>query len=51
MIAFGIAGEAAAKVSSGPGTFRSNLMDAVANLDRATILAGARATTREVEPA
>jgi hydroxyethylthiazole kinase len=51
MIAFGIAGESAAKVSAGPGTFRSNLMDAVANLDRATILAGARATTRDVEPA
>jgi hypothetical protein len=26
-------------------------MDAVAKLDRATILAGARATTRDVEPA
>lgn len=47
MIAFGIAGEAAAGVSVGPGTFRQNLMDAVANLDRATILAGARASVSE----
>ena len=51
MIAFGIAGEAAAKVSKGPGTFRANLIDAVANLDRAAILAGARATAREWQPA
>ncbi len=51
MIAFGIAGEAAAKISAGPGTFRSNLIDAVANLDRAAILAGARATTRKWQPA
>jgi hydroxyethylthiazole kinase len=51
MIAFGIAGETAAKVSAGPGTFRSNLMDAVAQLDRATILAGARVTIRDPETA
>jgi hydroxyethylthiazole kinase len=51
MIAFGIAGEAAAKISAGPGTFRQNLMDTVANLDRATILAAARATIAESRPA
>lgn len=37
-IAFGIAGEMAAGKSAGPGTFRANLIDAVANLDRATIM-------------
>jgi hydroxyethylthiazole kinase len=51
LIAFGIAGEAAAKISAGPGTFRQHLMDTVANLDRAAILAGARATIRESKPA
>lgn len=51
MIAFGVAGEAAAGVSVGPGTFRQNLMDAVANLDRATILAGARASVSESQRA
>ncbi|MGA3057849.1 MAG: hydroxyethylthiazole kinase [Candidatus Limnocylindrales bacterium] len=51
MIAFGVAGEAAAKISAGPGTFRQNLMDTVANLDRATILAAARATIEESQPA
>lgn len=47
MIAFGIAGEAAARISAGPGTFRANLIDAVANLSRASIVAGAKATVRE----
>jgi hydroxyethylthiazole kinase len=51
MIAFGVAGEAAAKISAGPGTFRQNLMDTVANLDRATILAAARATIGGSQPA
>jgi hydroxyethylthiazole kinase len=51
MVAFGIAGELAARVSAGPGTFRSNLIDAVANLDRATIRDRARATVREPQPA
>jgi hydroxyethylthiazole kinase len=37
MIAFGIAGEVAAERSAGPGTFRSNLLDAVAALDAETI--------------
>jgi hydroxyethylthiazole kinase len=50
MIAFGIAGELAARVSSGPGTFRANLIDAVANLDRAAILERTRAA-REGMPA
>ncbi len=52
MIAFGLAGEAAARISAGPGTFRANLIDAVANLDRTAILAGARAAIiRESQPA
>jgi hydroxyethylthiazole kinase len=50
-IAFGVAGETAAKISAGPGTFRQNLMDTVANLDRATILAAARATIEASQPA
>jgi hydroxyethylthiazole kinase len=51
MVAFGIAGEMAAERSAGPGTFRANLLDALASLDRATILARARATVRESQPA
>lgn len=51
MIAFGIAGEIAAEKSAGPGTFRANLIDAVAALDEATILSRARASVREVTPA
>ncbi|MGZ6268185.1 MAG: hydroxyethylthiazole kinase [Candidatus Limnocylindrales bacterium] len=51
MIAFGIAGEAAAEISAGPGTFRANLIDAVSQLDRAAILAGCRATARVWQPA
>lgn len=51
MIAFGIAGEAAARHSAGPGTFRANLLDAVANLDRAAIVAGARVSLRESQRA
>ena len=51
MIAFGIAGEMAAGISSGPGTFRANLIDAVANLGRAVILERARAAVREPQPA
>ena len=47
MIAFGIAGELAAARSAGPGTFRAHLMDAVAALDEATILACTRASIRE----
>ena len=47
MIAFGIAGELAAERSTGPGTFRAQLMDAVAALDEPTILARTRATVRE----
>ena len=46
MIAFNIAGETAAALSAGPGTFRQQLIDAVANLDRATIVARARVTLR-----
>ncbi len=37
MIAFGVAGEIAAARSEGPGTFRSNLLDAVASLDSAAL--------------
>jgi hydroxyethylthiazole kinase len=51
MIAFGIAGEIAAERSAGPGTFREQLIDAVAALDEATILARTRATARETQPA
>jgi hydroxyethylthiazole kinase len=50
-IAFGIAGELAAERSTGPGTFRGQLMDAVAALDEATILARTRASVRETEAA
>ena len=51
MIAFGIAGEQAASRAAGPGTFRQLLMDAVANLDPATILDMAKASVREEGPA
>jgi hydroxyethylthiazole kinase len=51
MIAFGIAGEAAAKISAGPGTFRANLIDAVANLDRAAIVERARVRIAEAQTA
>jgi hydroxyethylthiazole kinase len=51
MIAFGIAGELAAERSAGPGTFRAHLIDAVAALDEATILARARASVREMAAA
>ena len=51
MIAFGIAGEVAAERSAGPGTFRQQLIDAVAALDEATILTRTRATLRETQPA
>jgi hydroxyethylthiazole kinase len=49
-IAFGIAGEMAAERSAGPGTFRTQLIDAVAALDEATILSRTRASMREPEP-
>jgi hydroxyethylthiazole kinase len=51
MIAFGIAGEMAAANNPGPGTFRTQLIDAVAALDGATILARARASVRDSQPA
>lgn len=51
VIAFGIAGEVAAERSAGPGTFRQQLIDAVAALDETTILARTRATLRETQPA
>lgn len=51
MIAFGIAGEMAAGRSSGPGTFRAQLLDAVAALDEATIIARTRAALVEAQPA
>ena len=47
MTAFGIAGELAAEKSAGPGTFRQQLMDAVAALDGDTIRARAQAIVRE----
>ena len=50
-IAFGIAGEMAAGRSAGPGSFRLQLMDAVAALDETTIRVRARATFREAQPA
>jgi hydroxyethylthiazole kinase len=39
LMAMGIAGEIAAPKSGGPGTFRSHLLDAVAELDTETLLA------------
>jgi hydroxyethylthiazole kinase len=50
-IAFSIAGEMAAERSVGPGTFRAQLIDAVAALDEATILSRTRASMRESQPA
>ena len=50
-IAFGIAGEMAAGRSAGPGSFRVQLMDAVAALDETTIRVRARATIREAQRA
>ena len=50
-IAFGIAGEMAAESSAGPGSFRVQLMDAIAALDEATILVRARTTIRDAQPA
>ena len=37
LVAFGIAGEDAAKDAKGPGTFHANLYDALYNLDSATL--------------
>jgi hydroxyethylthiazole kinase len=51
MVAFGVAGEIAAERSAGPGTFRVQLMDAVAALDEATIRSRARVSVRETLPA
>jgi hydroxyethylthiazole kinase len=42
LVCMGLAGERAAAVCQGPGTFRAALLDAVANLDRARIVAGAQ---------
>jgi hydroxyethylthiazole kinase len=51
MIAFGIAGEIAAEKSAGPGTFRAQLMDAVAALDGDVVRARARAIGRNAATA
>jgi hydroxyethylthiazole kinase len=40
LVAMGLAGEMAAPKASGPGTFRSHLLDAVAALDEKTMLLG-----------
>jgi hydroxyethylthiazole kinase len=48
IIAFNIAGEMAASRSAGPGTFRQQLMDAVASLDQAAILARAKVKVGQV---
>jgi hydroxyethylthiazole kinase len=40
LVAMGLAGEMAAAKASGPGTFRSHLLDAVAALDEKTMLRG-----------
>jgi hydroxyethylthiazole kinase len=40
LVAMGLAGEIAATHASGPGTFRSHLLDAVAQLDEATFAGG-----------
>ena len=44
LVAFGVAGEDAAKDAKGPGTFHANLYDALYNLDPATLDARAGAT-------
>ena len=46
MAAFGIAGEIAAEKSAGPGTFRQQLIDAVAALDGDVLRARARVVVR-----
>jgi hydroxyethylthiazole kinase len=40
LVAMGLAGEIAAPVSGGPGTFRAHLLDAVASLEEDTLLHG-----------
>jgi hydroxyethylthiazole kinase len=40
LVALGLAGEQAAQKAAGPGTFRSHLIDAVANLDEESIRRG-----------
>jgi hydroxyethylthiazole kinase len=42
LVAFGVAGEDAARTAAGPGTFHANLYDALAALDPATLDARAR---------
>jgi hydroxyethylthiazole kinase len=51
MVAFGIAGEIAAEKSAGPGTFRANLLDAVAALDADAIRGRARFAFRDAATA
>ena len=43
LVAFGVAGEDAARDAKGPGTFHANLYDALAALDPATLDARAKA--------
>jgi len=45
LVAFGVAGEDAARGALGPGTFHVNLYDALAALDPATLTARARVET------
>ena len=42
LVAFGVAGEDAARAAAGPGTFHANLYDALAALDPSTLDARAR---------
>ena len=42
LAAFGLSGERAAEGAHGPGSFRSGLIDALANLESATLASGAR---------
>lgn len=45
ILLFGIAGEVAGEVASGPGTFAVHILDALFNLDRATIRARAKVSS------
>ncbi|MGD9921787.1 MAG: hydroxyethylthiazole kinase [Pseudorhodoplanes sp.] len=45
LLIFGIAGDIAGETANGPGTFGVHILDALFNLDRATILARAKVTS------
>jgi hydroxyethylthiazole kinase len=45
LVAFGVAGEVAAENAQGPGSFASAIIDALFNLERATLRARAKVTS------